>query len=179
MDAPQGGGAPPPGAGAAPTTPPSGLKAWAQNEFEPPEHRLKYLPTGADDGRAQVQWPNVDNSVYKAMLAPYGSIAARTHRAPIALVRLDQLTAIQGHVNKERLAQHLADPHIYPEGTKASGHGGLIDRPVVVKLNNELYIHDGHHRLMAQHLRGLSTAKVRLVDLDAEIAAKNPPAPLL
>ena len=96
------------------------------------------------------------------------NIAAKSLHAPIALVRLDQLTAIQGSINRERLGQHLANPKLNAEGTRAPGHGMLIDRPVVVKVGGTFYIHDGHHRLTAQALRGLSTAKVRLIDLDAE-----------
>ena len=118
----------PPDGGAAPSHPETGgLKAWAQNEFAPPEHRLQYLPPGHDDGKAKVAWPSVDNGVYKSIIAEHGSIAARTHKAPIALVRLDQLTAIQEHVNKERLAQHLADPHIHPEGARGTHYGRVAN----------------------------------------------------
>jgi ParB-like nuclease domain len=164
------GAPPPPDGGAEQHHSPAGVKAWAQHDLAPPEHRLQYLPNyGGIDGKAKVMWPSVDKAQYEAMLAPHGSIAARTHNAPVAKVRLDQLQAIQHSVNVERLGQHLADPHIYKEGQKGSGHGGLVDLPVVVQKNGQLYIHDGHHRLMAQHLRGLPTAKVRLVNLDAEV----------
>jgi hypothetical protein len=155
--------------GGAPGPDPSaGLKSWAQNEFAGPERRAQYLEPGDVDGTAKHAFPAFDRDAYLASIAWAGSIAARTHRAPIAVVRMDQLVAIQGTINRERLGQHIADPHLHPEGAKASGHGGLIDRPIVVKVDGQFFIHDGHHRLTARHLRGFDTAKVRLVDLDAE-----------
>jgi hypothetical protein len=56
---------------------------------------------------------------------------------------------------------------LIPDGTRAPGHGALIDLPIIVKMGGELFVHDGHHRLSAAHLRGEATARVRLVDLDA------------
>lgn len=158
-----GGGAP--DAGAPPAQ--AGVKAWAQNEFAPPEERAGNLRSGLVDGTAVHDFPVTDRALYLQQIQG-ANIPAKSHTAPIALVRLDQLTAIQETVNRERLGQHLANPKMNPEGARSSGHGMLIDRPVVVKVNGTFFIHDGHHRLTAQALRGLSTAKVRLIDLDAE-----------
>lgn len=160
-----GGGAP--GGVDAPPAPQAGVKQWAQNEFAPPEQRADYLQPGEVDGTAKHAFPVADRSSYLQAIKGQ-NIAAKSLHAPIALVRLDQLVAIQGSINRERLGQHLANPKMNPEGTRAPGHGMLIDRPVVVKVGGSFYIHDGHHRLTAQALRGLSTAKVRLIDLDAE-----------
>ena len=156
-----------PGGVGAPPTPQAGVKDWAANEFAPPEQRAQYLKSGAIDGTAEHAFPVADREQYLAAIKGI-NVAAKTLHAPIAKVRLDQLVGIQGTINRERLGQHLANPKMNPEGTRAPGHGMLIDRPVVVKVGGTFYIHDGHHRLTAQALRGLDTAKVRLVDLDAE-----------
>lgn len=156
-----------PGGVGAPPAPQAGVKAWAQNEFAPPEQRAEYLQSGEVDGTVKHEFPTVDRAMYLQAIKGQ-SIPQKSLTAPIALVRLDQLVAIQGSINRERLGQHLANPKMNAEGARAPGHGMLIDRPVVVKIGGTFYIHDGHHRLTAQALRGLSTAKVRLIDLDAE-----------
>src|SRR5574337_130027 len=129
------------------------LKQWAGNEFSPAHDKIAYMPPGHKQGTVKHPFPAVDHDEYLNYIKEDGSIAKRTLTAPIANVRLDQLTGIQGSVNPERLAQHLENPRMYPAGTRATGHGGLIDRPVVVKKGGQMFIHDGHHRLTAQSLR--------------------------
>lgn len=156
----------------APASPPNPVRAWAQAEFAPPEERLEYLPPADLDGKAMHPFKLIDREAYLASIKGAG-IAKLSHSAPIALVNLSDLVGIQGSINPERVGHHLADPFLYKPGAKAPGHGMLVDRPVVVRKNGMLLIHDGHHRLTATHLRGLTTAKVRLIDLDA--AALVPP----
>lgn len=139
-------------------------KAWASSGDDPEQRISKLLP-GEVDGTSRHPFQVMDRDQYLEMIKPFGSIARRTHDAPIALVNLSDLIGIQGTINRERLVAHLRDPAMN-EGMRASGHGGLIDRPVVVRLGGQLYLHDGHHRLTAAHLRGQDVAKVRLVDLD-------------
>lgn len=143
------------------------LQAWAANEFAPPEDRAAKLVPGEVEGTVRHPFPTVERTDYLGMIDGAG-IAARTHSAPIALVKISDLVGIQSAVNRERLGMHIADPNIYPPGTKASGHGALIDRPIVVKTGGQFFLHDGHHRVTAMYLRGQATAKVRLIDLDAE-----------
>jgi len=143
-------------------------KQWAGAGSDP-ESRLTSLLPGEVDGTVRHPFKVVDRQQYLQMIKPFGSIAARTHGAPIALVNLSDVASIQNTVNRERLVAHLRDPYMN-EGKRGSGHGGLIDRPVVVRLQGQLYLHDGNHRLTAAHLRGQTTAKVRLVDLDAPAA---------
>lgn len=128
--------------------------------------RARTLENGAHEGTAKHPFPVADREQYLQMVRPTG-IAALSHKATIGRIRLDGIKGIQGSVNRERLNQHLANPNLIPEGTRAPGHGMLIDLPVIVKLGNEYYVHDGHHRLTAAHLRGEQDARVRLVDLDA------------
>lgn len=157
--------APPPD---APAKPPL-AKEWARPTEElTPQERASRLAPGMSAGTSKVPFPVVDRDAYLAMTKAAGSIAAKTHAAPIALVNLSDLHAIQHTINDERLGQHLESPDLVAPGTRGSGHGGLVDKPVVVRKDGQLYIHDGHHRLTAAKLRGQDTAKVRLVDLDGE-----------
>lgn len=167
-----GDGAPPIGAQAqAPTAPaaPPAAKRWAA-DVAPPGGSKALPATG--EGALRHPFATVARAEYLAKLKPFGSIAKRTHDAPIALVNLHELTGIQETINAERLDQHRTDPKMIPPGTRAAGHGMLIDRPVVVRVGGQLFIHDGHHRLTAAVLRGATSAKVRFVDLDAEGATR-------
>jgi hypothetical protein len=144
-------------------------KEWARPDEElGPMDRAKRLHPGGSAGTSKVPFPVADRDAYLAMTREAGSIAQKTHGAPIALVNLSDLHAIQNTINDERLEQHLASPDMVAPGTRGSGHGGLVDKPVVVRKDGILYIHDGHHRLTAAAMRGQDTAKVRLVDLDGE-----------
>jgi hypothetical protein len=143
----------------------SEVRAWAANVQPSPEERLADLPAADGFGTVQHPFQMIDRDAYLSAIKGAG-IARRTHGAPIALVNLHDLVAIQGSINPERVGHHLADPKLYAPGARAPGHGMLVDRPVIVRKNGMLMIHDGHHRLTAMHLRGQTTAKVRFVDLD-------------
>lgn len=142
-------------------------KAWASSADDPTKKIGSLLP-GEVEGTSRHPFPVVDRAEYLAMIQGFGSIAARTHGAPIALIDISDLTAIQSTVNRERLVAHLQDPRMN-DGKRASGHGGLIDRPVVVKVGGRFFVHDGTHRTLAAHLRGQTSIKARLVDLDGDI----------
>lgn len=153
----------------APTPPLPDARAWAQQPMKSPnEARLSQLEPGDKLGTSRVPFQLADRKTYLDMTRAIGSIANLTHVGPIALVNLSDLWAIQTTVNDERLVQHLDNPYLVEPGRRAQGHGGLIDRPIVVRKDGLLYIHDGHHRLTAATLRGQKTAKVRLVDLDGQ-----------
>ncbi len=144
---------------------PPTLQAWAS---EPdPSTRLQEMEPGESTGTVQHPFSTIDRESYLASVRGSG-IARRSQFAPIALVNLSDLVAIQGSVNTERVSQHLSDPRMVQPGTRAPGHGMLVDRPLVVRKNGMLFVHDGTHRLTAAWCRGQETAKVRFVDLDAE-----------
>lgn len=152
-----------------PSPPLPDARAWAQRPMKSPnEARLTQLEPGDKLGTSRVPFQLADRKGYLEMTRAIGSIANLTHVGPIALVNLQDLWAIQTTVNDERLVQHLDNPYLVEPGKRAQGHGGLIDRPIVVRKDGVLYIHDGHHRLTAASLRGQKTAKVRLVDLDGQ-----------
>lgn len=153
-------GQPPVGGGA------EALLAWASQGTTPTEERLRELEPGDRFGTAKHPFRMVERDAYLSEIRGAG-VARRSVTAPIALVKLTDLVAIQGTINPERVGHHLEDPRLYQPGARAPGHGLLVDRPVVVRKGGVLYIHDGHHRLTAAHLRGATTAKVRFVDLDA------------
>lgn len=143
----------------------SSVRAWASGP-ETTAERLSRLENGESFGTAKHPFRTIERESYLRSVRGAG-IARLSHHAPIALVNLSDLVAIQGTVNPERVGHHLDEPRLYQQGTRAPGHGMLVDRPVVVRKNGMLFIHDGHHRLTAAHLRGATSAKVRLVDLDA------------
>ncbi len=151
-------------------TPADGVRAWASAPPAPTgpttEDRIKELAQGEKPGSAKHPFRTIDRESYLGAVRGSG-IARLSQNAPIALVNLRDLVAIQGSVNAERVGHHLEDPALYQPGARAPGHGMLVDRPVVVRKNGMLFIHDGHHRLTARHLSGHETAKVRFVDLDA------------
>lgn len=151
---------------AEPEIPQSPAHAWASRGAPTADERLADLQPGEVDGTVVPPFRSISRDAYLAAIAGAG-VARRSLSAPTALVNLSDLVAIQGSVNRERLGQHLANPNMVAPGTRAPGHGMLVDRPVVVRKNGRLLIHDGHHRLTARVLRGFDTAKVRFVDLDA------------
>lgn len=131
------------------------------------EVRARTLMDGQYEGTAQHPFPVADRQKYLDAVKTMG-IAKLSHKAPIGRIQLSAIKGIQGTVNRERLNQHLKNPRLIPDGARASGHGALIDLPVVVKIGGQFVIHDGHHRLTAAHLRGEQDARVRLIDLDAQ-----------
>lgn len=78
---------------------------------------------------------------------------ALTHQKaqPAGTVDLRSVVAIQDRVNPDTVAAHVEQPS--------------KKLPVIVKMNGEHYIADGHDRLSAAWLRGEDTAKVRIKDI--------------
>jgi ParB-like nuclease domain len=148
----------------------AGLVTWARAHAQgTPKDRTAVRATALEDGpfegTAKHPFQVADRTVYLAAVRGKG-IASRTHNAPMGTIQLDQLHGIQKTVNRERLGQHMSNPRLIPNGARGAGHGGLIDLPVVVKVNGTYHVHDGHHRLVAAHLRGEQVARCRLIDLD-------------
>jgi len=155
----------------------SGLMTWARSQASGlPQDRAQVramgLAPGSYEGTVQHPFPVADREAYLKAVRPMG-IAKRSMNAPIGRIRLDALKGIQKTVNSERLGQHLQNPMMVETGSRASGSGALVDLPIIVKIGGEYYVHDGHHRLTASHLRGEQDARVRLVDLDPEVDAAS------
>jgi uncharacterized ParB-like nuclease family protein len=94
-------------------------------------------------------------------------IPRRVNKTKPTTVPLDQLSAFQGTVNAERVAQYAHDPGMVPEGKRAVHTGQLVDLPVVVRLEGRSIVHDGNHRVAAAKMRGEKTIRARVIDLDS------------
>lgn len=145
------------------------LKKWAGTAMtdDAAERRVAMMLPGDAPGTIKVPFPVEDGAAYRTLIRG-GGVSQATHKAPLGKLPLKGLTAIQKTVNRERLQAHLRDPNLIPKGTLGSGHGGIIDLPVVVQKSGTYYIHDGHHRATAAFARGDEYLVARLVDLDAK-----------
>ena len=147
---------------------PYSLKDFAVKMKESPLiTKMRLLAPGVTPGSLQHPFPVKLREDYLELVRGKG-IFKRAENVQPSKVPLASLTAIQRGVNMERLAQHLEDPRLVEEGTRAPGHGGKVDLPVITKIGGKMFIHDGHHRLVGAHLRGQKLVSVRLVDLDAD-----------
>lgn len=154
---------------------PQSLTKWAGSDGSEQARAGRMVP-GSRPGTAQVPFPKISREQYLALVGGSG-IPRLAEKAKIVPVRLDELRAIQSDVNLEQMTKHANDPLMNPPGSRASGSGMPIDRPIVVRKNGQLFIHDGHHRLTLAKLRGSGEALVRLVDLDVVGAAKSGTVP--
>lgn len=153
------------------------LAKWAR--LRHPDHararaRLAALAPAANGKGAAVPFPYRDRADYKAH-HPNRVINRAIAAAPLAPVRLAELNAIQHSVRPDVVRAYLDHPAINPRGTRSAVHGGLVDRPVVVRHGGALYLHDGHHRCTAALLAGDETIEARFVDLDALSSGDPPP----
>lgn len=69
---------------------------------------------------------------------------------------ISRMIATQSHVNAD-----------FRESAQRSRGDGR-DLPCVVKYNGRFYVTDGHHRLMSSAFDNISSASVRLFDLDGD-----------
>lgn len=89
-------------------------------------------------------------------------LAALTHPAKLAdaVVPMDSLMAIQDRVNADTVASRVEKPSKKPA--------------VIIRMNSQNYIGDGHDRLSAAWLAGADTAKVKMVDISHADNAMKP-----
>jgi hypothetical protein len=145
---------------------PYALKEWASARKESPlETKIRAMPPGERPGSVLHPFPVAVRAEYLAKIRGKG-IFKRAEGVEPQKVSLAGLTAIQKSVNVEKLAQHVENPNLVGKGTRAPGHGGVVDHPVVVKVGGKSYVHDGHHRCCAAHVRGQGSVLARVVDLD-------------
>lgn len=148
-------------------TKPYALKEFAHAMKESPlVTKMRLLTPGTTPGSLQHPFPVKLREDYLAMIKGKG-IFKRAENTPITKVPISSITAIQRNVNMEKLAHHLEDPRLVETGTRAPGHGGLVDQILLVKKDGKTYCHDGTHRLTACFLRGQKEVPARVVDLDA------------
>lgn len=145
---------------------PYSLKDFATTMKESPlMAKMRMLTPGVTPGSLQHPFPVKLREDYLALVRGKG-IFKRAEDVPVTRVPLSGLTAIQRGVNMERLAQHLENPRLIEEDARAPGHGGRVGVPVLVRVGGKTYIHDGHHRAVANYIRGQKDMSARVVDLD-------------
>ena len=150
------------------------LRQWAKKKGpDLGEERKTSLDMGHTPGTAKHPFKVEDRAKYLEGIKG-ARVAARTRDAKVVKVPMSALRGTQGTVNREKLDAHIKDPNHIKDGTLSSGSGALIDRPIVVKKNGVHYIHDGHHRATAAHLRGQQHLECRLIDLDADAPVDTP-----
>lgn len=143
-----------------------GLRDWAK--VDDVERGVAQLPP-VRAGAFQVPLEGTDRAAYLKAIKGAG-VYKRAETAPVEHVPIKDLRAIQRSVNEERVHQYVKDPKTTPTGKRAPGHGGLVDLPLVVRVNGEMCLHDGHHRVTAAKLRGKTHVRARVVDLDKDRA---------
>jgi hypothetical protein len=147
------------------------LTEWAKRNAGSYDERLAtkvaMLPPGGSPGTVRHPFKVIPREEYLAKVRGKG-IYRLAEKAPIVDVSLGELNGIQRTINTERLMAHLKNPGMIAKGQRAPGHGGLIDKPLIVKVGGQLCIHDGHHRCSAAKLQGDSTIRARYVDLDGK-----------
>lgn len=126
--------------------------------------RLARMPVSDTGNGVSVPFPFRDRAGYKRGNPNY-KVNRAIEEAPIVGVRLVGLCAIQKSVFVDRVARYVREPGWLPMGVRHREHGGLVDYPVVVQCRGTRFIHDGHNRLSALWLRGVTGARVRLVVL--------------
>jgi len=143
------------------------LRTWARATVQNyrPDPTLTLSP-GDKPGIVRHPFKLADRNEYLRQIRGSG-IFKRAEEAAIQDVKLSELYGLQRHVNAERLQAHYDNPGLIPMGTRAPGHGGLVDVPTIVRVGGRLFAHDGHHRATAAHLRGQPSIRARVVDLDA------------
>lgn len=87
--------------------------------------------------------------------------------APIVELPLAGLIAIQHSVKGPRVEQYIRDPSLSEYGAKHDAAHTPVDHPIVIQEHGKRYIHDGHHRITAEKLRGKTEGMVRFVNFDA------------
>jgi hypothetical protein len=126
--------------------------------------KLGKLPPSDNGKGATVPFPYRDKTNYKSKHPP-GAIRDAIRDAPIKRVDLAGLHAIQQSIQTSVVWKYLEDPDA-ASGRVNARTKTPSDLPIVVQQDGVRYIHDGHHRLTAEKLRGATTARVRFIDFD-------------
>lgn len=131
-----------------------------------------WLRVRAEGGEVPVEWADVPRSERPYLQAhggplSHGQLAAATRSQEPEAVEIEGLVATQPTVGLADALAYADDPDRKRKGATNPKTGALIDLPIVVELEGERYIHDGHHRLMAALARGERYADARVVDADS------------
>gem|GEM_PF-349941 len=121
---------------------------------------LDRLPDADDEGRVAVTMPVTDDIDWQSWGVTPEAMAQDYQEKP---VKLRKLIATRALVIRKRVRAFIEDPDQDPDpdGDDKELLGELpTDCPWVVEKDGEKYIYDGHHRLMARQLLGMSRVQV-------------------
>ena len=85
--------------------------------------------------------------------------------APVEKRPIEGLHAIQHSVQRDRVEQYVEDPNLVEPGALNPKSKTPIDHPVEVERFGKRWLHDGHHRVTAEILKGKKEASFRVVRL--------------
>jgi hypothetical protein len=102
----------------------------------------------------------------------YGNQVTQSQRelADVREVLIADLHAVQRGVSRRKVRQLLGHPEAFDQHGHTTEHGILDDLPIVVQYGSKLYLHDGHHRVVAQRILGAERVKARVVRIQNPIA---------
>jgi hypothetical protein len=90
---------------------------------------------------------------------------AMTEEVPIA-----KLHAVQSGVSPAKVRGLIHHPEAFDRPGHTTESGLLDDLPIVVQFGGKMYLHDGHHRVVAQRMLGRTTVKARVVKIETPLA---------
>lgn len=128
---------------------------------------LANMPSSAEPGRVVSPLPHMDREEYQRGILNV-DLNRGIDSAPVHAIPIDRLKGIQATVSRERVASFIDDPDQVERGHRDPEHGGKVDYPIVVQKGEHLFLHDGHHRVIAAKLMGHASIDARLVRVESE-----------
>jgi hypothetical protein len=107
----------------------------------------------------------VSTGLPRANKHDYGNEVTEQQReaSTVQQVPIKGLHAVQSGVSPDRLRKFIQHPDLIDEPGRTNKGGYLTDVPIVVEANGKRYLHDGHHRTVAEKLMGKTTVPARVV----------------
>jgi hypothetical protein len=146
-----------------------GLAQWAHAKdpaLEMAERKVHSLPLSKTGHGVKVPFPYAARAAYKTDFSNQ-EINQAIEDAPVKLIRIAGLHAIQHSVKVDRVLEYIKHHELLLKGTRSPLHKGLVDLPIVIQYQGIRFIHDGHHRTTAAWALGEDNVEARYVNLDA------------
>lgn len=147
------------------------IAAWAHKHdpaIEMAERKVSSLPLSKTGNGKRVPFPYASRIAYKEDFTNQ-EINQAIENAPVKLIRIAGLHAIQHSVKDDRVNEYVKHPELVLEGQRHPRHKGLVDLPIVIQYQGMRFIHDGHHRTTAAWALGESKIEARFVNLDGMV----------
>ncbi len=114
----------------------------------------------------------IPTGLRRASKHDYGNRVTQSmrERASVRDVPIANLHAIQSGVSSAKLRGLIHHPEVFDRPGHKTAGGLDDDLPIVVDYRGKIYLHDGHHRVVAQRMLGRDVVKARVVKIDAPIA---------